>query len=526
MQNNNKTNGKTPLVLGNRQPVAKSTLAPWKVVIVDDEDEILRISKLVLKDFVFDGRDVEIITGSSGHDAMRLLAANPDTAVLMIDVVMETEHAGLDAVRHIRDVLGNTKVRIILRTGQPGQAPERQVIIDYDINDYKEKTEMTAQKLVTTLVTALRGYRDIKTIDTSRKGLEQIVRSAATLFAPRSLAMFSQGVLQQVTTLFNLDEDSVYMQSSGFTAVRDSGTFQIIAGTGRYAECAGKLASSVDQPDLHQKLELALSEQRTIIDDDGFLGYYRTSGGAENVVYVRRRSLNSTRDDRLLEVLSTNLAVAFDNIHLNREVRITQEELIRTLSEVVETRSQEVSHHVDRVAAIAALLGKKLGLSDEDTELLRVASPMHDLGKIGIPDAILCKPGKFDAHELDVIRTHPDIGYAILKASSRPSLQAAATICHQHHEYWDGNGYPQRLKGEEIHIFGRIVALADVLDALTQERAYKKAWPMDRVIDYIREQRGTHFDPALVDLFMAHLDEFAKLLAPSAKPPDLAPVTL
>jgi response regulator RpfG family c-di-GMP phosphodiesterase len=404
-------------------------------------------------------------------------------------------------------------VRIILRTGQPGQAPEMQVIREYNINDYKEKTELTAQKLVTTILTAIRGYRDIQIIDTSRRGLEQIVRSSAALFSPRSLALFAQGVLQQVTSLFNLDEDSVYLQSSGFTAVRDSESFQIIAGTGRYEDCAGKSASEVNLSDLQHKLDRAIREQRTIIDADGFLGYYRTSGGSENVVYVRRRSLNSVIDDRLLEVLSTNLAVAFDNIHLNREVRVTQEELIRTLSEVVETRSQEVSHHVDRVAAIAALLGTKQGLSEEDVELIRIAAPMHDLGKIGIPDAILCKPGRYDESEIEVIRTHPDIGFAILKASCRPSLLAASTICLQHHEHWDGGGYPKGLKGENIHVFGRIVALADVLDALTQERAYKPAWPMERVIGYIRDQRGKQFDPVLVDLFLEHLDEFVAALS-------------
>ena len=481
-------------------------------MIVDDDDEILAVSRLVLRDFEFDGRGLNIITGCSGAAARRLLAEHPDTAVLMIDVVMETEHAGLDAVRHIREVLGNNFVRIILRTGQPGQAPERQVIIDYDINDYKEKTELTADKLITTMVSALRGYRDIHIIDTSRRGLEQIVRSSASLFEPRSLVEFAHGVLQQVTSLLNLDDDSLYLQSSGFTAIRDTETFQIVAGTGRFESCTGKPVAQVVPAELREKLEAAVRERRTIIDEDGFLGYYRASSGLDNVVYVRRRCKTSLIDKRLLEVLSTNLAVAFDNVHLHQEMRITQEELIHILSEMVETRSQETGFHVFRVGEFAALLGRKAGLSYEDIELLRIAAPMHDLGKIGISDAVLSKPGLYDEVERAVMRAHPDIGFAILRASRRPILQAAAIICHQHHERWDGAGYPQGLVGEDIHLFGRIVALADVVDALSQPRVYKPAWPLEQVVGYLHEQRGIQFDPRLTDLVLEHFDEFAAVL--------------
>ena len=508
---------RTPLVLGKRADSivsqVRSGSAPWKIIIVDDDDEILAVSRMVLRDFVFDGRALLIITGSSGVDAKRLLAENPDTAILMIDVVMETDHAGLDVVRHVREKLGNTFVRIILRTGQPGQAPERQVIIDYDINDYKEKTELTSQKLITTLVSALRGFRDLKIIESSRRGLEQIVRSSASLFEPRSLVQFAQGVLQQVTSLLNLDDDSLYLQSSGFAAVRDSEAFRVVAGTGCYQDSAGMAIDQVVSPEVSQKVAQAARERRSIIDDEGFLGYYRASGGMDNVVYVRRRNPANAIDNRLLEVLSTNLAVAFDNVHLHNELKVTQEELIHTLSEVVETRSQETGHHVDRVGAFSALLGEMKGLGQDDVDLLSIAAPMHDLGKIGISDAILCKSGRYDEVERTEMMKHPDIGYAILKTSGRSALQAAAIICRQHHEYWDGSGYPQGLSGDAIHPFGRIVALADVFDALTHDRIYKQAWPLDKVVDYIREQRGKQFEGGLVDLFLNHLDEFTVALS-------------
>ena len=492
---------RTPLSLGKRTgpavPPVGSGLAPWKIMIVDDDEEVLAVSRMVLREFEFDGRAMLIITGKSGAEAISLIAEHPDTAVLMIDVVMETEHAGLDVVRHVREVLHNSFVRIILRTGQPGQAPERRVIIDYDINDYKEKTELTSQKLITTLVSALRGFRDIQIIDSSRRGLEQIVRSSASLFEPRSLIQFAQGVLQQVTSLLNLDDDSLYLQSSGFAAIRDAEAFRVVAGTGRFQDSAGLAIEQIVPPDVIRKVAQAVGERRSIIDDEGFLGYYRASGGMDNVVYVRRRNPGNAIDNRLLEVLSTNLAVAFDNVHLHHEMKVTQEELIHTLSEVVETRSQETGHHVDRVGAFSALLGGMMGLGKDDVDLLSIAAPMHDLGKIGISDAILCKSGRYDEVERTEMMKHPDIGYAILKTSGRSALQAAAIICRQHHEYWDGGGYPQGLSGDAIHPFGRIVALADVFDALTHDRIYKQAWPLDKVVDYIREQRGKQFEGGL-----------------------------
>lgn len=196
---------------------------------------------------------------------------------------------------------------------------------------------------------------------------------------------------------------------------------------------------------------------------------------------------------------------------LNDEIWQTQHEMLSLLGEVGETRSQETGNHVRRVAKYARLLGELYGLDAEQIRLIYSASPMHDIGKIGIPDAILLKPGKLDFDEYDVMKTHSNIGYDILKNSNRPLLQAAAIIAHEHHEKWDGSGYPNALSGENIHIYGRIIALADVFDALSCDRVYKKAWPMDEIIEFIINERGRHFDPVLVDMFMANIDRFIQI---------------
>ena len=192
---------------------------------------------------------------------------------------------------------------------------------------------------------------------------------------------------------------------------------------------------------------------------------------------------------------------------LNREVIETQLELLSTLGEVIETRSHDTANHVRRVAAYSALLGQKYGLSEEDILLLEAASPMHDVGKIGIPDSILHKPGILTPDEYEIIKHHTVIGQRILHMSDRKLMSSARTIALQHHERWDGSGYPCGLKGEEISLLARISTLADVYDALSLSRVYKPAWPRDKVLEFIRHERGGMFDPQFVDLFFENLDE-------------------
>ncbi len=489
---------------------------PWKLMIVDDDSEIHNISNLVLRDFSFEGRPLQLISAHSGAAAKTLIAAHPDTAIMLLDVVMETDNAGLDVVRHVRDELKNNFVRIILRTGQPGQAPERSVVIDYDINDYKEKTELTAQKLVTTVVSALRAYRDMQIIENSRHGLEQIINASCNLFEPQSLAQFSSGVLQQLSSLLNLGEDSLYMQHSGFSANCmgdcEESDFRILSGNGQFADCVGQSVRQVVPTEIQEHLAHARKERRTLIDNDSFIGYFRTSNGSENLVYLKTRHRISELDTKLLQVFAVNVGIAFDNIHLNEELADTQAEIILTLSEVVETRSHETGRHVYRVGAYSRLLGELIGLSKQECDLLQMAAPMHDVGKIGIPDAVLNKPGRYTSEEFEQMKHHAAMGRNILKGSLRLPLRSAAIIAGQHHEHWDGSGYPMGLIGEEIHIFGRIVALADVFDALCNARVYKEAWPLDTVIAHVKERAGTQFDPQLIAVFLEHIDQFVAIL--------------
>ncbi len=196
---------------------------------------------------------------------------------------------------------------------------------------------------------------------------------------------------------------------------------------------------------------------------------------------------------------------------LNKEIVETQKEVIFTMGSIGETRSRETGQHVKRVAEYSRLFALLYGIDEYEADLIAMASPMHDIGKVGIPDAILNKNGKLTEEEFEIMKTHVVIGYDMLKHSERPLMKTAATIALEHHEKWDGSGYPKQLSGKDIHIYGRITAIADVFDALGSDRCYKKAWLDEDIFNLMKEQSGKHFDPALVEMFFDNLDGFFEI---------------
>ena len=216
------------------------------------------------------------------------------------------------------------------------------------------------------------------------------------------------------------------------------------------------------------------------------------------------------RDKQILEYMFIIQDIT-EMLTLSEELEETQREIIYRMGEIGETRSNETGSHVKRVALYSKLLALKFGLNEKEATILKNASPMHDIGKVGIPDNILNKAGKLSTSEFEIMKSHAERGYDILKSSNRPVLQASAIVAREHHEKYDGNGYPRGLKGEDIHIFGRITALCDVFDALGSDRCYKKAWKLEKIIDEFKIQKGLHFDPKLVDLFLGNLGEFLKI---------------
>ncbi|HEY2347240.1 MAG TPA: HD domain-containing phosphohydrolase [Xanthomonadaceae bacterium] len=487
-------------------PAASTPVATrWRVLLVDDEPDVHTITKLALSRFELDGRGLEFLHAYSGAQAREFLRNERDIALAIVDVVMENETAGLELARWMRQDLNNHFTRIVLRTGQPGQAPEERVIVEYDINDYKEKTELDRKKLFTTVFSALRAYRDIVRIDDARRheerfriGLETVIAASAHVLEQHSMREFAGGLLQQVASLLHLDERGVLVRLS---ALHAKSRYEVLASVGDCLDERGEI-----MPEIVHALQMAEQAQHHVLHRDCFVGYFPSQHVTASLLYLNGVSDVDDLDMRLIDIFSTHVSLAFENLLLNKEMFDTQAELINKLGNVVESRSAEAGNHVRRMAEVCYLLARALGYDEAEAELIRRASPMHDIGKVAIPDTILLNPGKLDAAQWKVMQQHPTIGHDILKGSERPILEAAATIAHQHHERWDGSGYPQGLSGRDIHPHARIVAVADVFDALTHVRCYKPAWPLEEVIAYMRAGIGSHLDGEIVEKLLENLD--------------------
>jgi len=339
-------------------------LKPWKLLVVDDDIDIHEVTELTLKRLEFDSKSIEFIHAYSASEAKIKLIEHTDIAVALLDVVMESDTAGLDLVKLIREEFKNDGIRLILRTGNPGLAPEESVTMLYDINDYRGKTELTAQSLKTVIITALRAYQSIDTIK-----------------------------------------------------------------------------------------------------------------------------------------------------NLNKEIDQTQRELIYTLGEIAESRGLGLGKHVERVGRVTEFIAAKMGFSSESLDSIRLAASMHDIGKMAINDNVLNKPGALTAEEFELMKKHCGYGYEMLKSSDRELLKMASVIAFEHHENYDGSGYPRGLKGDEIQLISSIVALVDVFDALATKRVYKEIWSNDEILKYIKSQIGIKFDPAVVSIFFEHMDQINELIA-------------
>jgi response regulator RpfG family c-di-GMP phosphodiesterase len=485
-------------------PSPTVTAPPWKVLLVDDEPEIHEVTRLVLSGFQFEGRPLLILSATTAAEAKEMLSEFDDIAVILLDVVMESDQAGLHLVQYIRQELGNHNVRIVLRTGEPGQAPEHEVITRYDINDYKEKTELTAQKLATTMFASLRAYRDIMIIEANKRGLERVIAASAHIFSHEKPAEFASAVLSQLANLVGLQKGALYCR------VTDAGEqaphVTVAAATGEFSRYVDQNVDEKLPANMRESLAAALQSKQHQFRKDHYVLHFTDSQHTESLLYVGESWDLNDLDFRLVEVFCTNVSIAFENLHLSQELVEAQMEMIFLLAGAAESRSQETAAHVKRVGELAAFLAERLGLDAATCEQMRYASPLHDIGKIGIPDSVLNKPGAHGEDEARVMRTHAEIGHRMLSHSRRGILKLAAEIALTHHENWDGTGYPNGLAGEQIPMSGRITMLADVFDALGSRRCYKQAWNRDQIREFIVAQSGVKFDPKVVQVLLDHWD--------------------
>ncbi|MEJ8570144.1 DUF3369 domain-containing protein [Microbaculum marinum] len=305
----------------------------WKVVVIDDDPAVHDGTRFALSDYVLQGYGLEIISAYSAREGRKVLAEHPDCAVVLLDVVMETDTAGLDLVGYIRNQLKNDTVRIILRTGQPGQAPERSVIVDYDINDYKAKTELTADKLFTTLTSALRSYEQLRRMNETQRGLETIIDAASVLFDFHAVDRLAEAMLGGIASLVGGPGDGVVVRRTGEDAACTT-----LIGAGRYAAAPALGADCKLEADFRERIEAAFAANRTVVHGSAAAVYLATRSGGELVIAVDAGRPLTEIDQSLIDVFSSRLAVAFDNVALYEEL----EEGHARLEERVAQRTEEL----------------------------------------------------------------------------------------------------------------------------------------------------------------------------------------
>lgn len=295
-----------------------STVRKWKVAVIDDDRAVHEGTRFALSDYSLNGQPLEILSAYSAAEGRELMRAHPDIAAVLLDVIMETDEAGLDLVEFIRNELKNETVRIILRTGQPGQAPERRVIVDYDINDYKAKTELTADKLFTSLTAALRSYQQLERMVQTRRGLEIIIDAASTLYDFKSMQRLAEGVLTQIASLLNVD-------CAGILVLRDGGAvnndFSVLAGSGCYSGLIGSAEQASLDSDLKQTVEAAFRRRKHEFVDHRSVLYIRTGSGREVVILLQAERDLSDTDRSLVEIFGSRLSIAFDNVILYQQLQ-------------------------------------------------------------------------------------------------------------------------------------------------------------------------------------------------------------
>lgn len=292
----------------------------WKVLIVDDDPEIHSVTQLALSDLVVLGKNLEYIHAYSGRDACQLIEEHEDIVLVLLDVVMETDDAGLNVVKHIRETLSRQDIRIVLRTGQPGYAPEESVIKDYDINDYKTKTELTRRKLVTTVYAAIRSYQQIHSVNQNRLGLEKIISATADLLELHSIHEYAEGVLSQLINLSKSHCSVFCARGQGIIEGSDDLSLHILGQIGHSAELINQKISCFDRDSAQDRMSSCFTQKQNNYGSD-FAVLYLASGGYRAVIYLEVEQELTDIQIQLIEVFLANVAIGYENVHLFQKLR-------------------------------------------------------------------------------------------------------------------------------------------------------------------------------------------------------------
>lgn len=462
----------------------------WKILIVDDEPEVHAVTKLALNDFNFLGRGLKFYSAFSGEEAKKLIDEHPDAAILLLDVVMETDDAGLQVARYIREKADNHFTRIILRTGQPGQAPERTVIVNYDINDYKSKTELTAQKLFTAVMSSLRSYRDIMSIDQSRHGLEKIISASTNLYALQPMNSFVDGLVQQLSWVIGGAKQTLYATSN-----EEGTSYKVLAAHGEDSKVSvGQTLRSVIPSKALAELENVIANHGSYYGEDFVLLYCRSHCRAHgSVLFIGGLSRTLTADDHhVLQLFAENVQLAQDNVVCLED---SDQFLARLADQLMLHHSTDFNNVLDgsRESRIAYRLAQAVNEDEAEATALAwslfvQARPLLDCASTAVA-AVETTCQQRVARSLRAL-TH----------GQHDATQKAHRALMERLERWDGLGLPEGKQGSDIALSTQVLLLTeqlvDWLDEETSDADIKTR---------LNDEKGRYYSPDF-------LEQVAKLL--------------
>lgn len=494
-------------LIDDKEKEASISQGFWKVLIIDDDTFVHEATKYSLSGFTFLGKSIKWYSAFSLYEAKKIAKTESDIALLFLDVVMESDDAGLKFAKWFRKDNISPSSRIILRTGQPGQAPERKIIVDYDLHDYKTKTELTSDKLFTTTVSALRAYNDMRRLELTKLGLEGIISATADIFKIQSMYEYAKSVLMQIGSILDIRSSGIICAQS-----RSASSWEVLAELGEFSSDFNSIMDLINN---------CAEYKRDYFDESCMVKILAESNNVRYAIYLEPADSLSDIQSKMLFMFCSNISVGLSNIKLYTSLLNSHKATVMSLAQITESRDHETGAHVFRMAAMTESLTKELFVrgiyKDEITgylvESIGLSATLHDIGKVCVPDEILLKPGKLTPEEFEIIKEHTTRGADILETAIKtagekvPYLEIGRNIALYHHERWDGTGYPGHKSGRDIPVEARITTIIDVFDALSHKRCYKEAFNIQDSLKKIREGKRTFFDPKIVDVFLEVADE-------------------
>jgi response regulator RpfG family c-di-GMP phosphodiesterase len=494
---------------------------------VDDEREVHEITKLVLSGVTFNGRCLTFLHAYTSHEAISQIASNPDIAVALVDVVMDGDSAGLRVIDHVRNVLCNKLIRLILRTGQPGSAPEKEVLVKYEINDYKTKDELSATKLFSTVVTALRNYMDLSALEESSRGIDRVLEATSAMFRARTLERMAEVALTKLASLLNAGAGQrSNLTVRGSFVRKNSGAWSAVASLGEPGlfDEIGKSSSDDDGFSQIVKIELDVDDEsfaiwfnpgrELTVVEQSLIQLFRlnTHGALRHLLTLLQVEIAQHMAVMAISTVGLNISAQCENVRrLDTFASSTpqlENDFLVTLAvqgEVAQWGTQKrAMSHLLRVKELSLKVAEALKLEPQFCQDLCYASQFHDIGNVFVP---VYDAGSWfvpTATSRDKAEKHALAGMSYLRnlRSLHPRrLSIASEIAAGHHESWNGAGFPKGVVGDCIPISARIVAAVDFWDTYTHANEFsnRPAYSKAETLEMLSIASGYYFDPRVVD---------------------------